>query len=84
MGWIYFIGDGELVKIGYSADDPGRRLEQLQTGNPRPLRLIAQYRGERYHERYLHQRFDGHHVRGEWFQLTPEILAFLSQTSRLN
>ena len=39
---IYLISDGELVKIGYS-QNPIKRLNQLQTGHPKKLKLIKTF-----------------------------------------
>ncbi|RMI44445.1 GIY-YIG nuclease family protein [Streptomyces triticirhizae] len=47
-GVIYLIGmDGsDRVKIGFTTGDPEKRLRQLQTGAPEPLRLLAVFSGK--------------------------------------
>ena len=75
---IYFVTDGTAIKIGYSIDGQvKRRIGKLQTGNPRPLRLLATCTGSRRTERRLHRRFSSSHLRGEWFRRTKELTAFV-------
>lgn len=79
---VYFISDGEHVKIGV-AHDPTERLQALQTANPKDLELLTtvefESKGEAHSaEKMLHRRLAGHHIRGEWFRLdVPKILAAL-------
>ena len=40
--YVYLITDGEYVKIGQS-EDPENRLKALQTGNPKPLKIIKKW-----------------------------------------
>lgn len=71
---IYFITDGEYVKIGFTdKDDVQQRLSTLQTGNARELTLLGTMQGGRESEMLLHQVFSSLRVRGEWFLLTPQI-----------
>jgi hypothetical protein len=74
---IYFISDGEYVKIGYTNGNPLERLASLQTGNARLLKVLHTMPGSLSEEQALHQRF--HHLRacGEWFELTDEIQQFI-------
>lgn len=69
-GFVYLITDGELFKIGYSANHPSTRLAQCQTGNPNSLRLIGFISGDLETERDLHRQFAANRVRGEWFSLS--------------
>ena len=75
---IYFISDGEYVKIGYTSGNPKERLASLQTSNARQLKIIQTIPGDIYKEQTLHQRF--HHLRacGEWFKFTEEIREFIN------
>lgn len=69
VGAVYFIGDelgGDALKIGWSRD-PVRRLQEIQTGNPFPLKFIACVAATRMIEPALHQLFAVCHVQGEWF-----------------
>lgn len=75
---IYFIqvGDDGPVKIGL-ADDPYRRLVALQCASPFELRLLGGFEGGRGEELKLHKMFAHARIRGEWFEPTEELLAFV-------
>jgi hypothetical protein len=72
---IYFIegiGTGQ-TKIGKSIH-PGRRVAQLQTGNPTALRLLATVQAE---ERDLHRFFAPFRLHGEWFEKNVALDAMI-------
>ena len=71
---IYFAQcDGTLlVKIG-SATDPHARLRSLQTGSPHELKMARVIDGDARGERWLHDRYAGLRVRGEWFEYCDEM-----------
>ena len=73
---VYFIRAGEAgpVKIGWAAD-VGDRCRQLQTGYPQPLQVIRVVDGTRALERWLHDRYAGLRLLGEWFQFSADMLA---------
>lgn len=72
--YIYYITDGEHVKIGCS-NNPLKRLKGLQTSNPRELKIIktvmVAYYGHlaKASETKLHEYYKKYRVRGEWFTL---------------
>lgn len=68
--FIYFIEATGLqkIKIGLS-DHPEKRLAQLATGSPVPLRLVATTPGDSEAEKKLHKRFD--HLRFDGSGSTP-------------
>jgi hypothetical protein len=70
---VYFIQSGPYVKIGI-ADNPSKRINELQTGNPMALVLLRSFRvmDARRIERSLHAHFDAVRVRGEWFDLSDD------------
>jgi hypothetical protein len=79
LSWIYFIQEGAdgPIKIGRSSD-PWKRVDALQAGNPRHLRLIACERiGKAAHirERDLRREYRATQLVGEWHGTTPELLA---------
>jgi hypothetical protein len=78
---IYFIRDGDAVKIGY-AINPRSRLTTLRTGNSRPISILGVMDGSLDDEHRLHQRFTSEHIRGEWFKLTPQIIQFIEENCR--
>lgn len=57
------------VKVGRSKN-PDRRLKQLQTGSPHPLRLILHAPGRGDLERQIHRLMKDRRIRrsGEWFE----------------
>lgn len=69
-GWVYFILSGEtgLVKIGWTAGEPMKRLRDLQTGNGENLTLIYAHAGTQRDEKAIHAAHADKHVRGEWFR----------------
>lgn len=74
---VYFISDGEAVKIGISKN-PTKRLAQLQTGHPRRLSILATLPGGADEEMQLHGRFREHRLHGEWFGDCPEIRSYIA------
>ena len=68
---VYFITDGEYVKIG-TAGNMATRISNLQTGNARELNLVKEIPCETKNdandlEKHFHEVFAHLHVRGEWF-----------------
>ena len=78
--YLYFIqqGAGGEVKIGI-ADDPERRMKELQTGNPKQLLLLGKFDGARLSERLLHRRFGLLRSHGEWFHPDPALLVYIEE-----
>lgn len=71
---IYFIRSGKYVKIGYSKN-PKKRLDELQTGNPEKLKLIAVMQGNLQTEKSLHDLYSNKRIRGEWFRYIGDLKA---------
>ena len=71
---IYFIKQGEFVKIGHARDIKGR-LADIQTSTPYAVSLLGVIKTSRPArlERTLHHKFRECHHRGEWYRLTPEL-----------
>jgi hypothetical protein len=83
---IYFIqcldSTGVLgpVKIGLTGNSDQalrKRVKDLQTGSPHPLRVLAVLRGGLRTESLLHSRFRESRVRGEWFALDPGLISLI-------
>lgn len=64
------------VKIGIS-DDVQRRLADLQSCNPYPLRLLTVISGGLLMEQALHKRFGKWRRNGEWFSYSAELRTFV-------
>lgn len=80
---VYFITDGHYVKIGV-ASDLGKRLAQLQTGNPNKLsvKCVIEFGSKskaQYYENKLHKYFESKHQLGEWFNLIDEDILLLQK-----
>lgn len=68
--------DGGPVKIGHSTrEGVTNRLRTLQTGNAQQLVIRALFSGGMWLEKALHEFFAESRLKGEWFSLTPELLA---------
>ena len=76
--YLIQVGEDGPIKIGH-ANDPWRRLSELQTSNPTPMRLLALLDGEEAEEAALHLRFQGLRIRGEWFDPSPELTALAAE-----
>lgn len=76
---VYVISAGRApVKVGI-AIDPARRLAALQTGHPERLRLhqhipVAAGRAREI-ERLCHLCLADHRMKGEWFDVDPQVAA---------
>jgi hypothetical protein len=73
--FTYCAWDGTALKVGTSRSHPQRRLEQLQTGNPNELRLVAWTMA--LSERQVHRALRRWHIRGEWHRPAPEVVWLL-------
>jgi hypothetical protein len=78
-GYVYLIVEDEdggalrYGKIGYSVN-PEKRVAELQTGNPRLLRLLYKMQGTLEDERRLHAKYAKDNVLQEWFEVTKELV----------
>ena len=76
--YVYFAlnpNDG-LIKIGVSIN-PKSRIEALSKATASSLELIKAIDGSYKLEKSLHEKFDKHRVRGEWFRFAKEIRDFI-------
>lgn len=71
-GTIYLISDGQYTKIGATTYNPEKRRNELQTGNPRCLKILGTYitKNRFIQEQKLHNDFSHKNILGEWFDLT--------------
>ena len=74
-GMLYFIqevGKFNRFKIGYTTTI-AKRLDALQVGNPDKLVVYKKIENvSRTIEKQVHECFAKHHIRSEWFAITPE------------
>jgi hypothetical protein len=79
QGYVYCIneehpgGGMRYVKIGFSTN-PQARVAELQTGNPRPLRLHCMKEGTKVDEARIQQKYIDQNVLQEWFRPSKELL----------
>lgn len=71
--FVYFVGDGRLVKVG-KAKDIKRRLGSMQTASAVKLTVLAlipcaDEASALNAEQILHSRFSNYRVSGEWFNI---------------
>jgi hypothetical protein len=83
FGTVYFLRAGPFIKIGFTRWPIQRRIAQLSTGCPYDISVIAEIRGSPDIEAECHKAFAQHHVRGEWFHASTEILKFIASVSEL-
>ena len=57
MGYIYFITNGENIKIGYTKNSVQKRLKQLNTGIAKHLYILGYMNGTMADEENLHSKF---------------------------
>ena len=84
-GYVYFITDGEYIKIGYTKNHPKKRLKQLNTGNDKKLFLLGYILGNMSKEKELHKKFGRLRVRNssEWFNVNDELLDYINQNNEM-
>lgn len=75
--YVYFIRNGTTVKIGHSAS-PRDRMRDMGTSNHATLEMLAILPGGVIRERALHKKFAKHRIKGEWFNLVPQITKYLA------
>ena len=78
-GFVYFVQAGTTgpIKIGFTKQDPARRIRAIQDLSPHRLRWIGLLGCRASREREIHKRFAAEALRGEWFRATSRLLAFI-------
>jgi DNA-binding XRE family transcriptional regulator len=82
---VYFIGNNDIVKIGYSKDINSlkNRLISIQTGNHTKVEILLLLDGDFDYEKTLHNKFKSYRASGEWFSKSGEINSFI-ETNKIN
>jgi len=75
---IYFVRvvGHEPIKIGFS-EDVSRRLAAFRTHHWGNVEVLLVMPGLRDDEKAIHQRFEPHRIRGEWFMPAPDVVRFV-------
>lgn len=86
-GVVYVLdegGDDSAAKVGWSSvEDVRWRMQALQGGNPRRLRLVHVDAGSERLERLVHRMLRPHWLSGEWFTRGAPVVRFLA-AARVN
>jgi hypothetical protein len=78
---IYFVREKRgAIKIGRS-QSLNVRLVCLQSGNPRPLKVMGTMEVAEEKERELHKKFSRHQIQGEWFRPHKNLLSFIRKNT---
>jgi hypothetical protein len=90
-GLVYFLACGRYVKIGYTSRDISTRIANLRNPQSRaimpddhephlPWRVVRLIPGcIMRDERRIHGLFAAHHAVGEFYHLTPELIAHIGR-----
>jgi hypothetical protein len=71
-GTVYVLDDDHAFKIGYTKGPVAARVADLQTGNPRVIRTVAEVGSASVAvEDHLQAEFGQWNLRGEWFEREP-------------
>lgn len=71
------------VKIGFTTTrNLAARLSCIQVSNPYPLAVIATMPGDERTEQQTHERFHEARMLGEWFEMTPDLRAFIASVTQ--
>lgn len=84
-GFVYLMQQGVdgPYKIGFTQNNPVRRIKQLQTGNPEKIRLVSQFAASVAVEAYLHGKFSDLRLQGEWFKPDSAILGIFDFATQI-
>lgn len=83
--YIYFIqakGDGP-IKIGFTGDDPRKRMVKIQCDCPWPVALIGAIEGTLAQEKQIHLLLSHWRKRGEWYDPHPIVLAAVREALKV-
>ena len=72
-GFVYFVSNGEAIKIGF-AQSVERRIAELQISSSARLELLAVVSGDERLEASYHKQFAALRVSGEWFAKDDRLL----------
>ena len=73
---IYFIKQGDYVKIGFT-NRFKIRLNQLQVSSPIKLEVLGIIEGDKTDEKYMHDKFKHISTNGEWFVYCDELKSYI-------
>jgi hypothetical protein len=74
---IYFVKCASRVKIGFS-EKPKLRVVKIATDSPFPCRIMGVMEGTLLDEADIHRKFSHLRTRGEWFELSEDLIEFIT------
>lgn len=74
---IYFVQNGDAVKIGVSKN-PEQRMSELSVSSNGAIQLLAVLDGGHGDEKEFHRKFSRYLIRGEWFKYQGELAKFIA------
>lgn len=74
---IYFVKNGDAVKIGVSKN-PEQRMSELSVSSNGAIQLLAVLDGGHGDEKEFHRKFSRYLIRGEWFKYQGELAKFIA------
>ena len=81
--FVYFISNGDFIKIGKTSRTPSERMSALQTGSSLKLIFEGAVVGGLAKENELHNRFIHLHERGEWFKFKDDLKVFVGELKEI-
>lgn len=75
--YVYMVYSAGQLKIGFSRN-PVARFASLRSMSSSPVSFIWMAAADETLERDLHRRFAQYRIKGEWFDVGPEIREFLA------
>lgn len=85
QGFVYLVESAGYHKIGISKN-VANRMAGMVTNSPLPFTLVHTITTDdmAWAESQLHQRYAAQRVRGEWFDLCPDDIAYICAIADLN
>lgn len=74
-GYVYFVRDGSVAKIGFTTNIRSR-IKAIQIACANPLEVLLVMPGTTETEKFFHTMFRDYRVGGEWFSLTGLLAEF--------
>lgn len=82
MDKVYFITDGEFIKIGYTSGSIKKRIQQLQTGCAKKIYEVGYIEGSKEKEEELHKIFGNYRMQGtEWFIADRSLVEYINENN---
>ena len=79
---IYFLKALDFVKIGYS-NTPNKRISGIKTSIPFDTEVVCITTGDIEDEKNLQKRFKEYQCRGEWYNISDEIIKYIKSCNNL-